>query len=105
MGETDEGFEGGQTGSAGEGGFSAAGSGGLDSSSASDPPPLIDPEELEGAVFGRLPIPGVPEGVIDVAGGAAEILHSVETGGGTPFLIVPKEELEKLIGDRPADDA
>jgi hypothetical protein len=97
MSGRDEGFEGGMTGSAGEGGFSAPGSGALDSSSASEPnmEGFIDPAELEGAIHGPVPI---PESVIHVVGSAAEAVHAVESAGTAPFLVVPTSELEKLIG-------
>ncbi|MDX2677013.1 hypothetical protein [Streptomyces soliscabiei] len=85
------GFEGGMSG---EDGTSREGNPGPSSSEASELPPLDF--DIEGAWTG--------EGIIRFADGLIEVAHTVGEAarwiaerGVTPILIVPREELKKLI--------
>ncbi|MGW7171074.1 hypothetical protein ACWGH3_38575 [Streptomyces sp. NPDC054884] len=85
------GFEGGMSG---EDGTSREGNPGTSSSDAGDLPPLDF--DIEGAWTGE-GITRFVEGVIEVAHTVGEAAHWIAERGVTPILIVPREELKKLI--------
>ncbi|GAA3112942.1 hypothetical protein GCM10010449_39000 [Streptomyces rectiviolaceus] len=90
------GHEGGMSGAAGEGGFSAAGNAGPNSSDGSELP-LLD-FDMEGAVTGE-GIARFFEGVLEVGHFVGEVAHWIAERGVTPILIIPREELKKLVPD------
>ncbi|MFI6156515.1 hypothetical protein ACIBCA_27965 [Kitasatospora sp. NPDC051170] len=93
------GFEGGMSGPQGT---SQEGNAGANSSSATDPPPLdID---LDGAVSSEA-IARFVDGAVTVAHTVAEAAHWVAERGITPILIVPTEELKKLVFGPTPDEA
>jgi hypothetical protein len=92
------GFEGGMSGASGEGGFSAPGSGGPDSSSASDPVPteLLD---MDGAVPVGAFFEGAAEKILDIRD-VWEAIHGHALG---PIILVPKRELDRFLGNTSTD--
>jgi len=87
------GFEGGMSGASGEGGFSAPGSGGPDSRSASDPVPteLLD---MDGTGPVGALLEGVAEKILDIRD-TWEAIHGHVLG---PIILVPKRELDRFLG-------
>jgi hypothetical protein len=92
--EATGGFEGGQTGASGEGGYSAPASGGVDSSFSSDPAP-IEELDLDGAVRVGAWFEWAGERVIDLHE-AWEAFHGNPL---IPLILVPKEELDRWLGN------
>jgi hypothetical protein len=94
-----ESTEGGMSGAAGEGGFSAQGNGGPNSSSASEKAPLefIDPAELEGAIVAH---PNeVGDFLLETGGAAIEFLeHGLHFTN--PIMLAPIEELNGPVPDK-----
>jgi hypothetical protein len=92
------GFEGGMSGASGQGGFSAPGSDGPDSSSASDPvPPQL--LQMDGAVPVGAFFEGISEKVLDIRD-VWEALHGLPLG---PIILVPKKELDRFLGNTSTD--
>jgi hypothetical protein len=92
------GFEGGMSGASGEGGFSAPGSGGPNSSSASDPVPteLLD---MDGAVRAGAFFEGIGEKILEIRD-VWEAIRGVPLG---PIILVPKRELDRFLGNTTTD--
>ena len=88
------GFEGGQSGASGAGGFSAPGTGGPDSSSASDPAP-IEPLDMEGEVVVGAWIEGVAEKLLTARDVLEAFVHHNPLG---PIIVVPKSEIGRWLG-------
>lgn len=96
------GYEGGMSGADGQGGYSAEGNAGPNASDGSELPPLdID---LEGA-WTSGGILHFIEGVGHVAASAGEAAHWIAERGLGPIVIVPLEELKKLVGTGTPDGA
>ena len=93
------GFEGGMSGASGGGGFSAPGSGGADSSSASDPAP-IEPLDTEGEVLVGAWIEEKTEKVLTVH----DVLEALE-GGFVNIILVPKNEIDRWLGRNSGETA
>ncbi|MER6956377.1 hypothetical protein [Streptomyces sp. NPDC000618] len=88
------GHEGGMSGADGEGGFSGEGNPGPNSSDGSELPPLdIDIESLQAGEG----IVRFAEGVLEVTHFVGEIAHWIAERGVTPILVIPREELKKLV--------
>jgi hypothetical protein len=93
------GFEGGMSGAFGEGGLSAPGSGGLDSSSASDSVPL---ELLD--MHGSVPVGAFFEEAIEKILDIKDVWEAFRGQAVGPVILVPKRELDRFLG-KTTDDA
>ncbi|WP_163544434.1 hypothetical protein [Occultella kanbiaonis] len=93
------GFEGGMSGSSGDGGYSAPGNEGEVSSSASDPAPIVL-EDLDGAVNVGAFLEEGTETILDLN----DIIEAFK-GVTSPVLLVPREELRRWLGVGTPDDA
>ncbi|WP_031069906.1 hypothetical protein [Streptomyces sp. NRRL WC-3742] len=93
------GFEGGMSG---KDGTSQEGNPGPNTSSANELPPLDF--DISGAVSSE-GILRFAEGVAEVAHTVAEAAHWIAERGITPILIVPREELKKLVLGPTPDEA
>jgi hypothetical protein len=93
------GFQGGMSGSSGEGGFSAPGSGGVNSSSASDPVPV---ELLD--MHGSVPVGAFFEEATDKILDIKDVWEAFRGHLVGPIILVPKRELDRWLGNT-TDDA
>jgi hypothetical protein len=93
------GFEGGMSGSSGEGGFSASGTA-PNSSSGSDPVP-VELLDMDGAV----PVGAFFEGLVEKILEIREVWHQYHGNPTGPIILVPKRELDRWLGIASPDDA
>lgn len=85
------GYEGGMTGSSDGAGYSAAGSGALDSSSATDPPPVD--WSIQGATPAGVLIEGAVEKILDFK----DLFEAFKGQPLGPVILVPKRELDRWL--------
>lgn len=93
------GFEGGLSAASGEGGFSAPGSGGSDSSSASDPVP-VELLDMRGSVRVGAFFEEAIEKILDIK----DVWEAFRGHAVGPVILVPKRELDRFLG-KTTDDA
>ncbi|MEV6581238.1 hypothetical protein AB0M92_24080 [Streptomyces sp. NPDC051582] len=85
------------SGADGEGGYSGGGNSGPNSSDGSELPPL-DIAICESICTGE-GIARFVEGVLEVTHVVGEVVHWIAERGVTPIIVIPREELKKLVPD------
>ena len=92
-------FEGGMTGNAKGAPFSGVGIPGDTANSASDPPPAVEPIDLDGAMV--ISIEGLVERALEIR----DVVEAVRGHWVGPIILVPTKELKKLLhGGGGSDD-